>query len=263
MFPSCIARRGVLAGLAALVLLSQPAFAGSFTLTVAPAADTTLFQVAPDNALGGADFFNAGTAANSSLNRALLFFDLTGLLPSGAQITSVLLTLDVVRQPVGDPESSVFSLRRMSTSWGEGETYQAEPNSPGLGAPAQLGDATWNHRYFNETPWTVPGGLAGVDFSHELSSTTIVYGLGDAVMFENTPEMVADVQFWLEHPELNFGWMLKTESEAQRRTARSFASRESGFGPTLTIDYVVVPEPATWWFLGLAAGAAWLARRPR
>lgn len=261
MFRSLFVRGVALAWVAALASFSQPAFGDSITLQ--PAADTTLFEVAPDSALGGADFFNAGTAANSSRNRALLYFDLTGLIPSGAQITSVLLSMDVVRQPRADPESSLFSLRRVLSSWGEGSTYQADPLSPGKGGPAQIGDATWNYRSYNDTAWSTPGGAAGVDFSTDISSTTIVYGLGDLVMFENTPQLVSDVEFWVEHPELNFGWVLKTETEAQRRTARSFASRESGFGPTLIIDFVVVPEPATWCFAGLAAAGAWLACRRR
>lgn len=254
--------RGVaFAWVAALVSFSMPALGESITLQ--PTADTTLFEVAPDNSLGGADFFNAGTAANSSRNRALIFFDLTGLIPSGAEITSVLLSMDVVRQPRADPESSLFSLRRVLSSWGEGTTYEEDPLSPGRGGSAQIGDATWNYRSYNDTAWSSPGGAAGVDFSTEISSTTIVYGLGDLVMFENTPRMVSDVEHWVQHPELNFGWMLKTETEAQRRTARSFASRESGFGPTLIIDFVVVPEPATWSFAGLVAAGVWLVRRRR
>ena len=263
MSRSLFAPRVAFAGVVALILISRPAFGESFTLNLQPSADTTLVEVEPDKALGGADFFNAGTAANSSRNRALLFFDLTGLIPVGAQITSVLLSMDVVRQPVADSVSSSFSLRRVFTAWGEGTVYQEDPLSPGKGGPAESGDATWNHRFYNDTAWSSPGGAAGVDFSTEISSSTIVYGLGDLVMFENTPELVSDVEFWMEHPELNFGWMLMTESEAQRRTARSFASRESGYGPTLIIDFVVVPEPATWGFACLAAAGAWLARRRR
>ena len=226
-------------------------------------ADATLLQTAPDNALGGAVFFNAGTTALGDLNRALLYFDLTGLIPANAQVTSVSLSMDVVRQPTVDSASSLFSLRRVFASWGEGTTIEEDPEKPGKGGPAQIGDATWNHRSHNGTEWFSPGGAAGVDFSTEISSATVVFGQGDLVMFDSTPQMLSDVQFWLQHPELNFGWMLKTEAETQSRTARSFASRESGFGPTLLIDFVVVPEPTTLWFAGLAVVGVWLARRCR
>ena len=253
-------------GLAALtlsILFLGLSSARAETIALGVSADATLVQIAPDNALGGAAFFNAGSTAGGSLNRALLYFDLTGLIPASAQITSVSLSMDVVRQPAVDPVSSLFSLRRVFASWGEGSTIEEDPEKPGKGGPAQIGDATWNHRFYNDTEWFSSGGAAGVDFSTEISAATVVYGQGDLVMFESTPQMVSGVQFWLEHPELNFGWMLMTEAETQPRTARSFASRESGYGPTLIIDFVVVPEPATWWFAGLTAAGAWLARRRR
>src|SRR2546425_1067939 len=68
------------------------------TLTLQPVADTTLIAIAPDNNLGGAGYFNAGTAGNGYVNRALLRFDLT-IIPSGSQILGVSLTMDVVREP--------------------------------------------------------------------------------------------------------------------------------------------------------------------
>src|SRR5213075_1038028 len=53
------------------------------TVSLQPIADTTLFQVAPGNNLGGAGFFNAGTAGNGNRNRALLRFDFSGSIPTG------------------------------------------------------------------------------------------------------------------------------------------------------------------------------------
>ena len=53
--------------------------------------------------------------------------------------------------------------------------------------------------------------------------------------------MIADVQLWLDHPEQNFGWMLKTEEEQSNFTARRFGSREleDPFeSPQLTITYL-------------------------
>jgi hypothetical protein len=49
------------------------------TVSLQASADTSLMEVAPDNNLGGAAFFNAGTAGNGSRNRALMQFDLGGL----------------------------------------------------------------------------------------------------------------------------------------------------------------------------------------
>ena len=55
-----------------------------------------------------------------------------------------------------------------------------------------------------------------------------------------------------------------TESEEAGKTARSFASRESGFGPELTVNFVTVPEPSVLSLAGLfLAGLAFVARRRR
>jgi hypothetical protein len=243
-------------------LLASPRVAAD-TLTLQPIADTTLFSIAPDNNLGGAGFFNAGTAGNGYLNRALLRFDLT-IIPSGSQIIGVSLTMDVIREPASDRQNSLFSLRRVFVPWGEGTQVPAEPNSPGLGALAVTGEATWNQRFVGGAPWTIPGGRAGTDFSAVLSSTAFVYGVGDPVEFESTPELIADLQNWADNPGANFGWLMMTESEDVRRTARGFASRESGFGPTLTVEFTPVPEPSSLALLGLSAGVlGWVFRRRR
>ncbi len=79
--------------------------------------------------------------------------------------------------------------------------------------------------------------------------------------FGSTPALVADVQWWVNHPAANFGWMLNTASEDVGKTARGFASRESGFGPTLTLDFVAVPEPGTISFVSLFLLSAAVAIR--
>jgi hypothetical protein len=216
------------------------------TISLLPIADTTLIETAPDNNLSGATFFNAGTAGNGKRNRGLILFDVSSAIPAGSTITSAELTLDIVRQPASGRQNSAFSLRRMFQSWGEGTQVPVDPNSPGQGAPAKPGEATWSFRTVGGEAWPQPGGQSGVSFSTTISSTAFVTGLGEQVQFTSTPQLVADIQAWLNQPRSNFGWMLMTESEAVGKTARSFASRESDFGPTLTIEFTpaTVPEPS-------------------
>jgi hypothetical protein len=233
----------------ATALLLAPTKSCADIVVLQPSADTTLIAAAPDNNLGGADFFNGGTTGLSTANRGLLFYDLSSAIPPGAIVTSAELSLSIVRQPNSGIRHSLFSVRRMFQSWAEGA--QGFEDSPGLGLPAAAGEATWNHRFAGGAVWSQPGGQEGVDFSPVLSSTALVGSLGDDIFFTSSPELVADLQAWLDNPASNFGWMIKTESEEMNKTARSFASRESGFGPTLTVNFVTVPEPSVLSLAGL------------
>ena len=229
-----------------VVLFLQPPGGRAESISLLPVADTTLFEVALDNNLGGADFFNAGTAGNGHRNRALLQFDFSPL-PPGAVITGAELTLEIVREPRSGSANSFFGLRRMFQAWGEGVQVPAEANSPGLGAPAVAGESTWNTPFAGGSLWPVAGG----NFSGLTSAIAPGGNLGEQLFFESTSALVADLQRWLDHPEENFGWALVSEDEVTEKTARSFASRESGFGPLLTLQYAVVPEPATLSLVGL------------
>ncbi|MBK8000159.1 MAG: DNRLRE domain-containing protein [Verrucomicrobia bacterium] len=256
-FPKC---RIIGLAVATAILGHSPLRADVITLN--PSADTTLIQVDPNANLGGADFFNAGTPGNGNRNRALMVFSLSEFIPAGATINNVSLVLDIVRQPAVDIAPALFSLRRVQTSWSEGDKVPIEEGSPGLGAPATEGDATWLYRSVGGEAWSAPGGRAGVDFSGTPSSTAFVYGIGDPVQFESTPLLTADVQFWLDNPSSNFGWMLMTETEEVRKSARSFASREdANGGPMLIIDFTPVPEPGTITLAGLLGLGLLVARR--
>jgi len=214
-----------------------------------PVADTSIFSLTPNNNWGGADFFNGGTAGNLGINRGLIRFDLGGAVPPGSTIISATVNFEVIRQPAANHQNSIFDLRRMLVSWGEGIQAPLPPQDVGL--PAIPGEVTWNNRFGNSIPWAQPGGMPGVDFVAAASSSTFVSQIGDLVEFGSTPELLADLQLWVDNPAQNFGWMLATQQEGTLRTARSFASRETGFGPVLTIEFVPVPEPATWTLLGL------------
>ena len=221
------------------------------TISLQPVADTTLIETAPDNNLGGVAFVNAGTAGNGSRNRALIRFDLSGI-PAGALISSASLSMDIVHQPSTGGEISMFDLRRVLQDWGEGVQQPADPGSPGLGAPAAPGEATWNNRFAPGTAWSAPGGQEGIDYSATISGSALVQGVGDTVLFESNAELLADIRAWLNQPAQNFGWVLMTESESLQKTARRFASRESGFGPTLVIEFTPVPEPSSIVLVGIS-----------
>jgi hypothetical protein len=208
-----------------------------------PVADTSLLEVNPDNNLGGFVGMNSGTTQNYPRTRALLRFDLTSL-PTNSLILGAALQLEVTYDPPdGEPvNNATFGLHRMLRSWGEGD--KSPTSQPGRGLPATPGEATWNYAFYPTNAWTDPGGAVDVDFSSVESSSQFIYGVGDSpYRFETTPELVADVAAWVNHPASNFGWMLLCDDEASNFTARRFGTREDvNNAPFLEIEYLVPPQ---------------------
>jgi plastocyanin len=93
---------------------------------------------------------------------------------------------------------------------------------------------TWIHREFSETLWTT----SGASFAQPASATLQVSSAG-VYSYSSTPELVADVQGWLDDPSSNFGWALVVDSPPSG-SAKRFNSRENSTAssrPKLTIDY--------------------------
>jgi hypothetical protein len=82
--------------------------------------------------------------------------------------------------------------------------------------------------------------------------------------------MINDVRTWRDNPAANFGWALVNQSEGRSGSARGFYSSEAtlnstsgvlnpAWRPTLTVNYILIPEPATALLL-LASGALAMIR---
>ncbi|PHX95521.1 MAG: hypothetical protein CK546_02065 [Pedosphaera sp.] len=232
------------------------------SVTLRPIADTTLIETAPNNNLGAQPFANSGTTQNFTKNRALFRFDVSGI-PTGAQVDSVSIAFEVTRQPVDGYAPADFGLHRMLVSWGEGAQTTANPGSPGQGAPAAPGEATWLARFAQTGPnWAAPGGLAATDFAAASSAGQSIYSVANSPYFFTSSQLAADVQLWLANPSENFGWMLLANDEGPNFTARRFGSREDAINaPQLLVQFTTVPEPSA--LVLLAGGVVLLARRVR
>jgi hypothetical protein len=75
-----------------------------------------------------------------------------------------------------------------------------------------------------------------VDFDPLPVATEPVQGTG-TYEFELGAKGVADLQAWLETPSANHGWVLLSQAEEVNKTARRFATRESGKGPRLVVRF--------------------------
>jgi len=173
----------------------------------------------------------------SAERRALLAFPITQAIPEGSTITSVSLELTMSRTNSGGQS---VRLHRLLEDWSEGPSDP--PDQEGGGATAVAGDVTWIHREFSETLWTT----SGASFAQSASATLQVGNEG-SYTYSSTPELVADVQGWLDDASSNFGWVLVVDAPATG-SAKRFNSRENSTAssrPKLTIDYEADLEEPT------------------
>jgi hypothetical protein len=175
----------------------------------------------------GAGLF-AGNNGFGEPRRCMIRFDLSSI-PAGSTVTAATLTLHLSMTQPGSP---TMEIRRCLTSWNEGPSVAL--GGGGAGAPAQAGDSTWLHTFYNTQFWQTAGG----DFAASPSATMVV---GDVLTFYSASSagLVADVQGWLTSPAANFGWFILGD-EANFATAKRFDSREAtnaSFRPVLQVTF--------------------------
>jgi len=222
----------------ALVMSISGGLLRADTATLVPAKDNTLYESATGSLSNGAGghFFTGRTAQSPAISRrrAVLAFDLTGSVPPGSTVTSVSLTLNMSLTITGPV---LNEMRRVLADWGSAGSIAG--SGQGGGAAAQVGDVTWLHTFFNSTAWTSPGG----DFSPTVSASTTIGAVGPYT-FASTPQLVADVQGFVDNPATNFGWII-LGNELISGSAKRFDSRENDdptVRPMLTIEFTPPDE---------------------
>jgi len=171
----------------------------------------------------------AGTTALGEKRRALVAFDVAGVVPEGSVILRVTLTLQMSKTIVGGVDVAVH---RVVRDWGEGASDAV--GAEGQGAAAEPGDATWLHTFYPGEFWDAPGG----DFD-PTSSASIVVGAVGPYVWGSTGRMVADVQAWLDDPASNFGWIVIAD-ESVIPGAKRFDTRENpdpAVRPALWVEF--------------------------
>jgi hypothetical protein len=213
------------------VMLSSLLASADF-LSLVPVADTSLLGFNPDSNNGGEPAIIAGNNMHGLTNRGLLHFDLSSI-PPGSKVTRADLFLEVTDVPTDGYAPALYHIHhRVLSAWGEGAG-----KGGGSRAPAALtNEASWNAAFSFVTNWTTPGG----DFSPVLSAEEPIAAVNQYQFFSALhTQLLADTQFWIEHPAQNFGWLLKDATEQSTGTARRFGSREAiGYEPRLDVDFV-------------------------
>ncbi len=201
------------------------------TLTVAPVADCTLIDTVDDSqsANGTGPFIicgRVGLTGGGTLRRGALRFDLSAI-PPGSTIGDVSVQLTAAASISGPETCSLYALL---SDWGEGTAF--DPG--GAGVPPEAGGATWDYAFWPTTLWPTPGG----SFSAVASGSVLVDGTGPMVI-ATTPQLVADVQGWVDASATNFGWVLRG-NETDLFSTKKIESREAeepANRPQLTVTF--------------------------
>lgn len=213
------------------ILLLSGILLAQTEITIFPSKDNTLYEHANGSLSNGAgSHLFAGRSGQNLTRRALVAFDLTtSEIPEGAVIESASLTLSMSRT---NTSTQTIELHLVLVDWGEGASDAG--GEEGSGIASTPGGATWIHSFFDTTLWSNAGG----DFSFTVSATQVVNQVG-FYSWASTPEMVADVQDWLDNPSRNFGWIL-IGNEDGPRTAKRFDSKDNPAEenrPVLTVSF--------------------------
>ena len=214
--------------------LEQRSLLSSVTVNLSASQDGTLYEDANGaKANGSGKFLFAGPNGNAN-RRGLIQFDIADAIPEGAVITDVTLTL---HNSGGIKNSRNVFLHPVTSEWGTGASDA--PNGEYAGTESASGDATWLHTFYEGRSWSTPGG----DYAGSSASAKVVL----PGFYEwSSDGMIADVQEWLDNPEANHGWLLRSNESA--KSLKRFDSREhnnESRRPDLSITYEIPVSPTT------------------
>ena len=175
-------------------------------------ADAQLLEALPSGSYGDWPTMSVGnTGAGDS--RAIVFFDIEGALPAGADVRKAVVTLYVEDHYGGcDVAFSIFPL---TADW-------YEP------------DVTWNNR-MGGVPWSTPGG----DYSTTAIATKVISGEDFPIDIDLPASMVED---WLASNENNMGLILVPGSGVPGECGLVFTASDNTYilrRPRLTIFYAM------------------------
>jgi glucose/arabinose dehydrogenase len=204
------------------------------TVVLEPSKDNSIFSELPNNASGAGVSLFAGKTIVPSFRRALIAFDLSSI-PTDAIVSAAEV---VVQISFGQGSNDPMKLHRLNESWGEGTSNSGAQGGQGVAAAA--GDATWNSRFHNTTPWTTPGG------TFEATASATAVGNTSGPITWASSGLIADVQGWIASPSANHGWII-VGNETGGQTAKRIDSREGtnpASRPKLSLTYSP-PSPFT------------------
>jgi hypothetical protein len=191
-------------------------------IVLEPVQDNSLFQtgssLSAQRSQGAGDGVFFGVNNRGNLRRGLTQFDIAGNIPAGSVIENVRLVMEVTMSRETDIPTT---LHTVLAAWGEGTSNgSGGGGGGGTGTIPVAPDATWYYRKFPTDLWTSPGG----DFAPAVLATAIAPSVG-VFAWESTPQLVSQIQAWLDDPSTNFGFLIRGD-ETGLANAFRVASRE-------------------------------------
>ena len=236
-------RPGAWTACCAVESLEVRSLLSAVVVKLAASQDNTIYSVPTGDQSNGQGQFivTGGAGGTAAARRGLIAFDVAGSgIPDGSTILDVVLTMNLAQTAGG---ATSVAVHRSLKAWGEGFTDAS--GSELEGASTNGLDATWMFPQFGGVAWTRLGG----DFVS--ASATVTAGALGAYEWSGG-NLVSDVQDWLDSPNSNFGWFIKS-AEASGNV-KAFISRNSAnaaLRPTLEITY---EEPI---IPGIVEGRKW------
>lgn len=231
-----------------------------FTTNYNGVKDTSTASNVSNNNFGAATTLYVGRNNGRS---ALILFDLSSL-AGQVNVNSATLTFQRTgAATAADFTISLYSMFDTNAGWVEGT---GDGNAPG-----PTGSATYSSFAYDpqtSTQWKNADntGIANITSTYGVSTlissqtyTTTTTELSFAIPIEIITE-------WINSPSANAGLILVPTGSTVNNMIASFGSSEDAlFGnrPALTLDYTVVPEPATAMYLLFGGMVAFLAGRRR
>ncbi|HPO16014.1 MAG TPA: DNRLRE domain-containing protein [Candidatus Hydrogenedentes bacterium] len=218
--------------IACMMLAIAAGVADAEQVALNPVKDNTIWQGTDLSSGAGPYMFVGWQQVPARIRRAFVAFDLSTI-PPGSVVNSVTLKVYFSGVKVHPYAFRPVTLQRVLADWGEGASVDF--NGAGLGAVAQPGDVTWNYRFFNTDSWNVLGG----EYVSQVSGTIMVDVAG-SYTWVSSGALINDVQYWVNHPAENFGWILRGGPETDMDLQMRLESRENTVEanrPLLTVDY--------------------------
>ena len=199
--------------------------------------------------------------SSSYIDRVAVRWDLSSLAGQYLAINSVKLTLTSRGKTKGTGTVAAHAILPANSSWVEGTSFGA----------IETGASCWNYAQYDTAAWAGSGGCGSAGTDHDATALgSLGFTNGQSGEFEivfdglDAAGLKALIDAWSGAQAGNAGFLLKLADENTDDDRFEFYDDEdAGVNPTpkLTIDYTVIPEPASA-MLVLLGGLA-LARRRR